>query len=249
MIIKIKEIIMETLYVKNREGNILTINFINIDEMFKASADKLQNLWLDKIIGPLFHTLWSNNKAVYVMNSLTDLSDDEVKNELKNIGLTAEVITYLFESLNRDSHFIVAQQGENLIGLSDYHLKYNLSDLTFFSTLTHELVHYIDQIICGNEGVYNLLEKLKDGKLDCYNKMAACIFGIVTEEKDRVDFFDDVNIADAEKNGSEKLPYCVQAYISAIINNRTDIADKMSTYITTMSDIILSMRGENNELQ
>jgi len=235
---------METLYLKNSVEKILAINFINIHELFIQSIAKHYKLWFDKTIDPLFQILWSNNKAIYVINSLTDLSGDEVKSELKNIGIRKETISYLFDDLNRPSHMVAAQQGENVVGISGYHLT-SMSFFTSFSTLTHELVHYIDQIICGDECVYTRLEALDDGRLEVYSEAADAILKIIEAEKGHIDLFkNDINIADAKANGVEKLPYCVQAYVSAIMSGKPDIAGNISTYIRTMSDILLSLRGK-----
>lgn len=236
---------MQTLHLKNTEGKILTVNFINIHELFIQSVIEHYGLWFDKTIDPLFQVLWDYNMEIYVMNTLTDSECKEIKNELKKIGLEQKAITCLFNDLNKPPQKIIAQQGDNVVAVSGYYLP-TMTPFTSFSTLTHELVHYIDQIICGEESVYTRLEELNNGKLKVYRDASEEILNIIEKEKANVDLFKtDIDIVDAKnKTGGERLTYCVQAYVTALMVGRKDIVENMSTYIKIMSDTLLSLKGK-----
>lgn len=213
---------LKLIEITNGKGKKFTISFVNIDEAFTAAVEKYQHLWQDETIMPLYNLLFEMKKDIFAANSSTDINAEITKEELKGNELSNDGIKYIFDKLNEKNHTVIAQQGRNFIGISSYHLN-NLNNLNnkmaneeFFQTISHELVHCIDQFAFGDFGLFSVL---KGNILSSFNESAEKILGVVKATQDSSDTsFGDVNTDDALKNDHEKLPYCIQAYVTALMS-------------------------------
>ncbi len=233
---------LKSIDIINDKKNKFTINFVNINEAFVTAVEKYQHLWQDETINPLYNFLFERAKKLIVASSSTEIKEDGKNEELDDSDLSINDIKRLFDWMNEAKHSFIAMHGENFIGISSYYLEgeKKMSDEDFFQTISHELVHYIDQLLFYSTGIYN---KLKGDNLSNFNKSAGNILSIVKRAQDSGDkSFGEVNTGDAHKNDYERLPYCIQAYVAALMSD-SESAVQIKDDVKNLAEITVNLAG------
>ncbi len=231
---------LKSIDIINDKKNKFTINFVNIEESFITAVEKYQLLWQDKTIKPLYNFLFEKVQNIFIASSSTEINDKEKNKELEGCDLTNADIKQLFDWMNVDKHLYIAMHGENFIGISSYYLENKMSDEDFFQTISHELVHSIDYFLFYETGIYN---KLKGDNLSNFNKSAENILSLVKKVQDSGDkSFGEVNTVDALENDYEILPYCIQAYVAALMFDN-ESAVQIKNDIKNLVEITVNLAG------
>lgn len=214
----------------NQSDNSITFYFLNIDAKLTSQFGKFTECWMDTAIAPIFNVLFKKVNSVFIANSAPELSNEDF-NLLKEDGLRLnfDCLNFIMKGENENAG-IIGQQGENFIGISNAYLNSEkCTEKTLFSVITHELVHYYDNIISGEISFYDRLSETDKAQFEDAWKYIAAAVGSTEQEEFAGYYFD--------KDDFEKLTYCVEAYVLALLCNFEKLKNELSDSMMKMVQI------------
>lgn len=211
----------------NQSDNSITFYFLNIDAELTSQFSKFTQCWTDPAIAPIFNVLFKKAKSVFIANSAPELSaEDFAFLQKKGLTLNFDCLNFIMKGENENAG-IIGQQGENFIGISNAYLNSEkCTEKTLFSVITHELVHYYDSIISGDISFYDRLSEPDKAQFDDAWKYIAAAIGSTEQEEFAGYYFD--------KDDFEKLTYCVEAYVLALLCNFEKLKNELSDSMMQM---------------
>ncbi|MDE5670861.1 MAG: hypothetical protein K2I14_05305 [Eubacterium sp.] len=211
----------------NQSDNSITFYFLNIDAKLTSQFGKFTECWMDAAIEPIFNVLFEKANSVFIANSAPELSNEDFSLlKKKGLMLNFDCLNFILKGENENAG-IIGQQGENFIGISNTYLNSEkCTEEILFSVITHELVHYYDNIISGEVSFYDRLSEADKAQFDDAWKYIVTVISSTEQEEFAGYYFD--------KDDFEKLTYCVEAYVLALLCNSEELKSELSDSLMLM---------------
>lgn len=210
---------MTEIKVTRTDGSSITFVLTGTLEQFQKCITEFQTVFDDRHLKCLFDALFKIIDKIFLIDEKANY--DELK-EMK-LDCKKEYFDEIIGKISTETRDVDAMQVNNFIAFGTCYLVSNPSPQSFFATLIHELVHTTEQYVTNYSCVY---DKLNEENRKLFNMNVERILETVKNEKEKGNlYFKEINIEAAQIFEHERLTYCVQAYVSALLSGSPTIND------------------------